>query len=91
MRTVHKLKIDFQVTDYKLPRDATVIQFCKDGMSDLCIWYVFNRKYHHMDDYVHRKFRIFGTNHDIPDGYTFVGTAICGELVWHLFEDESNG
>lgn len=31
------------------------------------------------------KLRVFGTGHEIPDGWTHIGTAICGPFVWHLF------
>lgn len=88
MRKVHKLKIDLQVTDYKLPMNAHIVQFCEDGQGELCIWYVFPcpSEFCTEVEYVHRSLRIFGTGHDVPDGYMFVGTAICGRLVWHLFE-----
>lgn len=43
-----------------------------------------------------RTFQVYGTGFDVPDGATYVGTAIdeaaaadvtiIGELVWHLFE-----
>jgi hypothetical protein len=32
-----------------------------------------------------RVFRIFGTGQPIPGG-EYVGTAICGRFVWHVYE-----
>lgn len=34
-----------------------------------------------------REFRVFGTGHeiDVPVDW-YVGTAICGPFVWHVFE-----
>lgn len=29
--------------------------------------------------------KFFGTGHDIPDGYSHVGSAVCGPFVWHLY------
>jgi hypothetical protein len=34
----------------------------------------------------HRRFYIFGTGHDIPDGLLCWGSFQQGEFVWHLFE-----
>lgn len=34
-------------------------------------------------------FQVVGTGHEVPDGWTYVGTAVVGRdgaLVWHLFE-----
>lgn len=33
-----------------------------------------------------RRFALCGTGHEIPHRAKQVGTAILGELVWHLFE-----
>lgn len=84
MRKIHKLRITPLGTDYRLPRGAKIIQFCKDGNDNLCIWYIFSVSEWHV--HTKRELRIFGTNHEIPDGYEHLGTAICGLAVWHLFE-----
>lgn len=33
-------------------------------------------------------FRVFGTGHEVPGGWMYVGTAIThgGALVWHVFK-----
>lgn len=33
-----------------------------------------------------RTFRVFGTGHEVTNGYEYRGTAIDGPLVWHLYE-----
>lgn len=33
-----------------------------------------------------RIFQVFGTGHSIPRQANYVGTALAGPLVWHLFE-----
>jgi len=33
-----------------------------------------------------RYFRVFGTGHQLEPGIQYVGTALDGLLVWHLFE-----
>lgn len=37
-----------------------------------------------------RKVRVYGTGHQVPDGREWVGTALDGEYVWHLYEDETS-
>lgn len=36
-----------------------------------------------------RRLRVFGTGHEIPEDYSYVGTAVCEPLVWHLLEQVS--
>lgn len=33
-----------------------------------------------------RTFGVFGTGHEVPPDYTYVGTWQQGPFVWHLFE-----
>jgi hypothetical protein len=33
-----------------------------------------------------RAFYIYGTGHNIPRGFTYIGTAFCGDFVWHVYE-----
>lgn len=93
IKKVHKLQIHFEVTDYKLPKNATIVQFCEDGHGDLCIWYVFQTEPYALavkPEYVHRKLWVFGTDHEVPINLMHIGTAVCGQYVWHLFEGENH-
>jgi hypothetical protein len=39
-----------------------------------------------------RLFRVVGTGHAMPKGaWRYVGTAVAGELVWHLIEGSGPG
>lgn len=33
------------------------------------------------------KLRFFGTGHEIPDGWTHVGTVVTNPFVWHLYAE----
>lgn len=33
-----------------------------------------------------RHFQVYGTGHQIPEGWGHVGSALVGPFVWHLFE-----
>ena len=33
-----------------------------------------------------RCFAIIGTGHSVPDKAEYIGTANCGEFVWHVYE-----
>lgn len=37
-----------------------------------------------------RMFRIFGTGHEIPPDYKYVGSCIDGSFVWHVYERTSS-
>lgn len=88
MRKVHTLKIDLEVHNYRLPINSTIVQFCENGHGELCIWYVFTDPFSNDSaiQYTDRNLHIYGTGHDIPMDMIYVATAICGRLVWHLFE-----
>ncbi len=36
---------------------------------------------------VERRLRVYGTGWSIASGATYIGSAIDGPFVWHLFED----
>lgn len=38
-----------------------------------------------------RKFEIVGTGWEVPAGREHLGSAVCGDLVWHVYADPVGG
>lgn len=53
---------------------------CQNGMTTM--WYEFDTA---TTTYVPTSFAIFPTGGEIPDGWLYVGTAVCPVFVWHLY------
>lgn len=34
-----------------------------------------------------RRMAVFGTGHELPDGWVHVGSMIDGSFVWHIYEE----
>jgi hypothetical protein len=32
---------------------------------------------------------VFGTGHRIPDGWSHLGSAVCGPFVWHAYSKDT--
>jgi hypothetical protein len=84
-KVVHKhevLTID-RPTDIPLGADSVVVHV---GMQNgaLYIWEEHNEP--KSLRIVARRYGVFGTGQKIPDGGQYVGTAIDGPFVWHLYE-----
>jgi hypothetical protein len=89
-RVVYKYGISFDEFSYLVPPGATVLQtdmFVKeDGIH---FWMEHIRPSDiEPEDLVSRTFRLFGTGHEIPDGWTHRGTVSGDVFVWHLYEKD---
>jgi hypothetical protein len=86
MRTVFKYPIpatgDVRI---ELPMNAKLVLCDTQGASfNPVLWFEIERD----NDHEMRTFRVFGTGHDIPDGYEHMGSVnheMTG-LVWHVYE-----
>ena len=63
-----------------LPRGAKVIHVGMQGLIP-CVWAIVDPSAR-MD----KEYRVFGTGHEVPDGWRHVGTWLDAPFVWHLFE-----
>jgi hypothetical protein len=70
-----------RMTNTMVPTGAVVRKVAMQGACP-CIWMEVQTD----APVVERRFRIFGTGHDIPDGFGYVGTAFDEPWVWHVFE-----
>jgi hypothetical protein len=69
------------VSSFQMPKSAEVISVqIQNGQPVL--WIIF-------DDFIEtetREFVVYGTGHDIPDDFMYIGTFQEPPYVWHLFE-----
>lgn len=84
MKTVYKYVIPF-VDDGKFeleyPRYSNVVKIdMQNGVP--CMWIFVDTD----SEVVKRKFRIYGTGHEVEDGNVYRGTFFQGMFVWHVFE-----
>lgn len=85
MRTIWKYEICFNgVTELSMPHFSKIVKFSHFG-GGFYIWACLHPEQPPVD----RVFRIFGTGHEIPDGFTYLGSTFEGRYVWHLFEDHN--
>lgn len=89
MRTVHKFLVPFAGPG-QLPRvrahPASPVRHCgiDPRTGDPAVWIE-----RHTEDEVPKPGRLmaaFGTGHEIPGGWSHVGSLIDGKLVWHIYE-----
>lgn len=89
MKSVFKYQLQYGITTLDLPAGAKVLRFDMDRMIDEpSIWVLVDRD---LKETKPRKFCLFGTGHDIPmdSQMRYIGTCFEGQLVWHLFEEET--
>ncbi len=80
MRTVYKYPILMEGSTLVLPDDAVVVHV---GMQNLVtIWVELDKE----APVTPRHFAVFGTGHQIPDGWSHCGTFFDGPFVWHVYE-----
>lgn len=86
MRRVYKYVINPLVDGVvNLPEDAEVLHTAFQGDA-LCLWAMVDTE----AKPIARKFRVFGTGHDIPldEDIVYIGTAFTGYFVFHIFEQK---
>ena len=64
----------------KMHKNAAIIHAASQN-GQPCIWATVNEE----EPIIEREFEIIGTGWDVPLK-TYIGTAHCGEFVWHIFE-----
>jgi hypothetical protein len=66
----------------KMPIGASILRIAVQKDSGLCIWAFVDPELALED----RSFKLFGTGHNVPGNFAYVGTVDEGPFVWHLFE-----
>lgn len=77
--------------DYELemPASAQPIRVDRSDRGGLAVmWFLLNMQNAPGEEKVTRTFRIFGTGHEIPPGYRYLGSTPEAAFIWHVFEFE---
>lgn len=83
MRTIWKYSLEDGYSELWLSQTAQVVEVGLDPSGAWSLWAL-----HFTTDPVDRRtFRVFGTGHEVPDGWKYVGTFHEPGFVWHVFED----
>ena len=67
--------------EIEIPDDSEILSVQMQS-GEPQIWVLVNPENYTMK----RRFKIYGTGHDVEDGLKFIGTFQSGPFVWHLFE-----
>lgn len=82
-RTVWKCPITFAThTPTRMPAGSRLLWFDRDPTGTLAVWIETTPG----APEVARDLHVVGTGHPVPEGATYVGTAIDGLFVWHLYD-----
>lgn len=88
-KTIYKYRIGIsECVDLSLPVDSEILSFQAQGMG-CYVWVL-----HDLVPlkYKTRKFKVYGTGHQISDAENLhhIGTTQIAGFVWHLFEELPN-
>jgi len=93
MRTIYEYTLEVGENSIKMPRGAMLLRVGGQGES-VCLWALVDTE----NRAELRHLRAFRTGQELPDdfvhqdyakgvnGERYIGTALCGEFVWHVFE-----
>jgi len=66
-----------------IPQDSRVVHVGRDPESGMpCLWMEVNTE----SPRVVKNFWVKGTGWGIQEDLVYIGSAICGEFVWHIYE-----
>lgn len=82
----YQVSVDDQDHYVTMPPESTIVHVSTQG----AVIDIVNFWAEHVEQVtpqVTRAFRVFGTGHEIPGDYEYVGTTLTASpLVWHLYE-----
>lgn len=64
------------------PGTLTGVYHVADQHGELTLWGEVENDLKHCE----RRFEIYGTGHRINDGNRYIGSAVVGRYVWHVYE-----
>lgn len=80
-----EVPVDDQWHEIETPFPARVVHVdCQGGFGTVQVWVEVTPS---TSETSSRKLRAFGTGHAIPDGASYVGTALAGPFVCHLYAE----
>ena len=86
-RTIYKysVPVDDQWHEVSTSIPARIVHVdCQGGFGTVNVWAEFDLEAQETSS---RKMRAFATGQPIPDGASYVGTALAGPFVWHVYAE----
>jgi hypothetical protein len=84
-REIYKYRVQVKEIwhEVAMPSQAKIVHVaCQDTSGVVSLWAEIENE----SASVTRSFRIYGTGQSIPDDTDYVGTALDGMFVWHVYE-----
>lgn len=83
MKHIRKYVMAFAMEDFQIPKERSLLHVGKNTQDERpAIW--FEIKTESENEKV--TFEIFPTGTNPTEKHSFVGTAICGSYVWHIYK-----
>ncbi len=84
MKTIHRYPLLLEAScAYSLPIGAIIRHVGIDRTDNIAFWAEGDVD---AAPGPQRTFEVYGTGHDVPDAAVYVGTALQGQFVWHVYE-----
>lgn len=75
--------------ELEMPGSAQLIRVDHSMRAGLAaMWFLLNSTNGPLEELTKRKYRVFGTGHEIPPGYRYCGSTPEAAFIWHVFEFE---
>lgn len=83
-REIYKYRVSVNDAwhEFEIPSPARIIHVASQGPGVVSLWAEIDNE----GENTARSFRIYATGQGIPDGAAYVGTALDGMFVWHVYE-----
>lgn len=81
MRTVYRYVVPVNDEAHDIELSGPILYVAARSMGNVEFWALVGEQ-----EPAVRTFQVFGTGHSLPHQAAYIGTALAGPLVWHIFE-----
>jgi hypothetical protein len=81
VRTVYRYVVPVNDEAHEIELSGPIVHVAARSMGNVEFWALVGEQ-----ESLVRTFQVFGTGHPLPHQAKYIGTALAGPLVWHLFE-----
>jgi hypothetical protein len=84
LRKVYKYPIHLTAENHLKVPIGGVVRHVNMQDDQMCLWIEVDLS----KDSEFRTFGVFGTGHQIPEGWFYHGTVLDGAFIWHIYEEK---
>jgi len=81
MKVIHKFKTDRGLSRILVPEGEILLVGSQNNESLPTAWVAYEA-----GTEVSKELLIVGTGWEVPEGVVHIGSAVCGDFVWHVYE-----